>query len=282
MPVQLEKISNETGSYLPDPVIIEDAYMLSATEKFYRLRFDPPRSLGHQPGQFVQISVPGVGEAPISICSSPTDENAFELCIRRVGTVTSILHKMEKGDFLGIRGPFGRGFPVDKLKGRDLVMIAGGLGLAPLRSLINYVLDRRGDFGEVTILYGTRSPSDILFTHELISWQQMPGVNFQITVDVAPLNWRGHVGVVTNLLRQLKVHAGKTAAVLVGPPVMYKYVIQELKELRIPDNEIYASLERRMKCGMGKCGHCQINYIYVCLEGPCFCYSDIVDLKEAF
>lgn len=281
METEFRRVESATASYVPEMARIVDVRALTGSETLYQIRLENGRELGHEPGQFVQVALLGIGEAPISICSSPTQKGFFELCVRRVGLVTTALRKFSPGDPVGIRGPFGHGFPLDRLRGKDLILVAGGLGLAPMRSLINYVLDRRNEFGEVHILFGTRSPDDILFKNEVLCWLASNAIKFSMTVDVADTSWRGNVGVVTTLMRDLPVKPDRTAAVIVGPPVMYKFVVRELLSLNINVDDIYLSLERRMKCGMGKCGHCQINHVYVCQEGPCFPYRAILSMPEA-
>lgn len=234
------------------------------------------------PGQFVEVTVPGVGEAPISISSSPDETGYFELVVRRCGRVSSSIHACRTGEKLGIRGPFGTHFPVDgAMKGRDVVFVAGGLGLAPLRSAIHYVLNHRGDYGAVTILYGTKSPFERMFLDELDDWSRRPDVKFLETVDRGDVGWRGEVGVITKLIPQAKIDPAKSVVVCCGPPIMYKFVVVSLYALEIPDQNIWVSLERRMKCGVGKCGHCQINGLYACMDGPVFNYADIVGMPEA-
>jgi NAD(P)H-flavin reductase len=238
--------------------------------------------LGHQPGQFVEVSVFGVGEAPISISSSPSRSNgSFELCVRKVGDVTSALHLLQPGDRVGVRGPYGRGFPVEKFRGKDILFAPGGLGLAPLRSLINQVLDERALYGRVIILYGARSPSELLFKDELKEWGSRTDVELHLTVDRGDEAWTGNVGVITTLFRDLTIYPRNTVAITCGPPVMYRFVLMELLGKGIAEGNIWLSLERRMKCGVGKCGHCQINNIYACQSGPAFPYSEIKGLEEA-
>jgi NAD(P)H-flavin reductase len=188
---------------------------------------------------------------------------------------------MEPGSIVGIRGPFGNGFPVDKMKGKDLLFAPGGLGLAPLRSLINQVLDERESFGRVIILYGARNPSELLFKDELARWEVRDDMEFHVTVDRGDESWTGHVGVITTLFPRITVNPRNTVAVTVGPPVMYRFVLMELLSKGIQDGRIYLSLERRMKCGLGKCGHCQINNVYVCQKGPVFSYAQLKELPEA-
>ena len=251
-------------------------------EKLFVLELPDGQHLGNEPGQFVEVSLFGIGEAPISISSSPSRSNGtFELCVRRVGDLTNALHTLEPGALVGVRGPFGHGFPVDRMKGKDILFAAGGLGLAPLRSLINEVLDSRGSFGRVIVLYGTKQPSEILFKDELLEWAEREDVEFHMTVDRGDDTWRGHVGVITTLFPRIMVNPRNTVAATCGPPIMYRFVLMELLGKGIPETQIYLSLERRMKCGVGKCGHCQINQFYCCQDGPVFRYADIKGLEEA-
>jgi len=250
-------------------------------EKLFEIRLKNGQDLGHQPGQFVEVSLFGIGEAPISISSSPTKKGSFELAVRAVGNVTQAMHRMEKGAVLGIRGPFGKGFPVETLKGKDILFVAGGIGLVPLRSLINYVIDKRKDFGRVIVFFGAKTPSEQLFLGELAKWRTSKELEYLETVDRADAAWKGNVGVITKLFPKVTLDPQKTVAVIVGPPIMYRFAILEAQVKGIPDDQIIVSLERRMKCGVGKCGHCQINDIYVCQEGPVFTYARIKNLKEA-
>jgi NAD(P)H-flavin reductase len=188
---------------------------------------------------------------------------------------------LREGATVGIRGPFGKGFPVENLKGRDILFVAGGIGLFPLRSLINYVLDQRDLFGRVIILFGARRPAERLFIDELTRWGARSDAEFMETVDVGDETWKGNVGVITTLFPKFEIDSQKTTALIVGPPVMYRFAIAETKKKGVPDNEIILSLERRMKCGVGKCGHCQINNVYVCQDGPVFTYAEIKNLPEA-
>ena len=270
--------------YLPAPATVLEVKSMTEMEKFFRFQFDDGRPHDYMPGQFMEVTDHGIGEAPISITSTPTVENAgtFDMVIRKVGNVTNALHAMEAGAKVGIRGPFGTTFPVDgTMKGQDLVFICGGIGLVPVRSAIDYVLQRRAEYDKVTILSGTRTPADRLFTDDLEAWMQREDVNFIETVDVADSSWKGNVGVITTLIPQVDIEAGTTQVIVCGPPIMYKFVLLELRKISIPPVNIYLSLERHMKCGVGKCGHCQISGMYACQEGPVFKYSDIVHVKEA-
>ncbi|NDJ52531.1 MAG: oxidoreductase [Chloroflexi bacterium] len=274
----------QSGSiFTPIPARIVSTEQLTEHEKRFVIALPEGLALHHSPGQFLMVSVFGVGEAPISISSSPSRSNgSFELCIRRVGDLTSAIHQLERGDIIGVRGPFGRGFPVERLRGKDLIFVAGGLGLAPLRSLIDEVLDERGNYGLLTVLYGTRSPDNILFKKELADWEKRRDMTLSITVDQPDESWFGEVGFVTSLFDDLYPNPRNAVAVVVGPPVMYSGVIKRLRSLNIPEGNIWLSFERRMKCGVGKCGHCQLNHIYTCRMGPSFAYSEVKDLEEAF
>jgi len=269
--------------YVPRLATIMKKVPMTSMETLFEIKLDDQTELNHKPGQFVEVSVFGIGEAPISLSSSPTKKETFEVCVRKLGNVTSKLHKLNVGDKVGIRGPFGNGFDINSLKGKDLLFIAGGLGIAPLRSLINYVFDNRKDFGRVFLLYGCKEPKELLFGEELLSMASKENVEFKPTVNWCPENevWSGSIGVITTLIPQVSFDPEKTIAILCGPPVMYKFVIADLKKRNVPDDHIIMSLERRMKCGVGKCGHCQINHIYVCKDGPVFNYSKIKGVPEA-
>lgn len=270
-----------TSIYLPSLAEIVRTEQLTKMEKLFEIKLQNGQELGHQPGQFVEVSLFGIGEAPISVSSSPTKKGSFELAVRAVGNVTKTLHTLNRGATLGIRGPFGKGFPIEEMKGKDILFVAGGIGLVPLRSLINYVLDNRSHFGRVFVLFGAKTPAEQLFLDELAKWRQSKDMEYWETVDRSDGQWKGNVGVITTLFPKITVDPQKTIAVIVGPPIMYRFAILEAQVKGIPDDQIVVSLERRMKCGVGKCGHCQINHIYVCQEGPVFNYAKIKDLKEA-
>ncbi len=269
--------------YLPERAELVRVEKLTETERLFEVKLPGGRDLGHQPGQFVQVSLYGIGEAPISICSSPLARGTFEMVVRNVGNVTAALHRLKAGDSVGIRGPFGKGFPLEDLWGKDVLFVGGGIGLPPLRSLINTLLDKqyRGRIKRLIILYGTRSPAEFLFTEERKEWERRKDVEYQVTIDRPAPGWTGHVGVITTLLPDLPLDFANTMAIVCGPPVMFKFAILALHSKGLRDEQILLSLERRMKCGVGKCGHCQINNVYVCQDGPVFSYAKIRDLKEA-
>jgi NAD(P)H-flavin reductase len=270
--------------YLPRPATVLEVAKVTEHERFFRFAMAGYEPLGYMPGQFMEVSVPGIGEAPISISSSPTrcPDNTLEMVVRNVGNVTNALHNLTEGDRIGLRGPFGTPFPVDReMLRRDLLFVCGGIGLVPVRSAIQYVLDRRDQYGEITILFGTRSPQERLFTDELEEWAARDDVTFLETVDVADDSWTGNVGVITTLFSRIQVAALNTVAVVCGPPIMYRFVLRELHRLKMKNRHVYLSLERHMRCGVGKCGHCQINGMYACQEGAVFNYADIASVPEA-
>lgn len=268
--------------YVPSPAKIVKVETMTALEKLYTLELPPGQSLGHKPGQFVEVSLFGVGEAPISISSSPSRSNGtFELCVRKVGDVTTAMHNLGEGATVGVRGPFGTGFPIEKFKGKDILVVAGGLSLAPVRSVINQVLDERGSYGRFIVLYGARTPADLLFKEERALWTQREDVEYLETVDRGDAEWKGNVGVITTLFPKISVNPRNTIAITEGPPIMYRFVLMELLGKGIPEGQIWLSLERRMKCGVGKCGHCQINVLYCCQNGPSFSYAQIKGVEEA-
>jgi sulfite reductase subunit B len=275
--ILLEKM--KTSPYKPMKARIVEARMLTEKEKFFRIELEGKVNLAHEPGQFVMVSIFGIGEAPISVCSSPTDKGYFELTVRNVGLFTNALHKMGKGETLGIRGPFGKGFPVDNMFGYDCVIVAGGLGIVPLRSLIRYIMYNRNDFGNVQILLGCRTPKELLFSGESSDWMKRAEIKFSCTVDRGDPEWHGNVGLITTLIPGVDINPIRTYGVVVGPPVMYRFVIAELIKKNIPEHQIVVSLERKMRCGLGKCGHCQIEGVYVCQSGPVFTYDRLKNFK---
>ncbi|MBK7896831.1 MAG: FAD/NAD(P)-binding protein [Anaerolineaceae bacterium] len=282
MKTLLREVRESPSIYMPVPARITAVRTLTELEKLYTIELPYGLTLDHDPGQFVQVSLFGVGEAPISICSSPSRSNGlFELCVRNVGDLTSKMHALNVGDTLGIRGPFGRGFPMERFRGKDVVFIAGGLGLAPLRSVIYEAIDHREKYNRLVILYGARSPQEMLFRDEVNAFNWMDDVEMFSTVDRGDEKWRGHVGFVNSLLNQVHLNPHNTVAIVCGPPVMYQFIIDDLIRLGVAEHDIWLSFERHMKCGVGKCGHCQINHIYACLDGPSLSYTEIKNLEEA-
>jgi NAD(P)H-flavin reductase len=256
---------------------------LNHDTRVFRLRV--PRGFEYEPGQFVELSIPGVGEAPISITSSPKEKGYIDLCVRKVGSVTNALHALDSNGAVFIRGPYGRGFPFEGVHGKDLVFLSGGIGLAPMRSAINHALAHKHLFGRIAILHGARTPADLLFKDEYDGWKKE--ARFLVTVD-SPRNpdgnecgWNECVGVVTTLVDKLEYPIKDAVGFICGPPGMYRFAIQKFKTAGMEDRHIYVSLERLMKCGLGKCQHCQIDHKYACLDGPIFNLAEMRELPEA-
>lgn len=269
--------------FLPNPASIENIKDLASNgdTKLFRIKFkdeNVQKKFTFKPGQFVEISVLGIGEAPISICSNPQIKNYFELCIKNVGSVTSALHNMKIGDSIHIRGPYGNGFPFNEVKGKEILFVAGGIGLAPLRGLITQMLANNNDFKKILVLYGARTPGDIIFKEELVEWGK--NVEVRTTVDKGDEKWDGNVGVVGALLPKTKVSV-ESVAFVCGPPIMLKFVIKDLIKLGFNYNNIITTLERKMQCGIGKCGHCNIGSKYVCIDGPVFTFEELEKIPDA-
>lgn len=226
------------------------------------------------PGQFSMLYVFGVGELPISISGDPEEPGRLVYTVRSVGPATKALVSRQPGDSIGVRGPFGTAWPLEAARGRDVLIVAGGIGLAPLRPVIYHVLRRRDDYVRLIVLYGARSPGDRLFRKELEAWNRQPDTHVLTTVDYGGATWRGRVGVVTTLFRYVRLHPDRTVAMICGPEIMMRYVIGELEDNRgVPASNIYLSMERNMKCAVGFCGHCQFGPHFICKDGPVFPYD---------
>ena len=237
----------------------------------------------HKPGQCAMLSVPGLSEAMISITSSPTNTEYMEFSVKKCGCLTEWLHAMEVGQMITVRGPYGRHFPVyDELLGKDLLIIAGGIGLAPVRSVINYVRDNRDKFGTVDIVYGSRSKDDLVYYKEILEeWMTTEGFNVHLTIDNPQEGWDGHVGFVPNYVKELEPDLKKTV-LMCGPPIMIKFTLGGLMDLGFQKEQIYTTMELRMKCGIGKCGRCNIGNKYVCKDGPVFRFDELDELPAEY
>jgi len=271
--------------FKPAPARIVRQYELAKDVKFFQIRFVDMQlalSFMYRPGQFIMLSIPGVGEAPFSISSSPSRPGLLEFCIRKVGILTSVLFQLKENAIIGIRGPYGNGFPIDRMRNHNLLIIMGGLGAAPLRSLLLYALDNRDDFKKLYLLHGAKTPADMLFRDEFLELMQRDDLECLLAVDKDDTGrWPCYVGVVTDLFKYVKdIDPDDTYVAVCGPPVMYKFVLRELLRLNIPKHQILMTLERRMKCGIGKCGHCAIEELYTCIDGPVFTYWDVLRMKE--
>ncbi len=279
------KVNQLKNPFLPEPARIVRTYHLTEDVKFFQIRIadmEKALSFKYRIGQFAMISVLGAGEAPFSISSTPSRPGLLEFCIRKTGIVTDALFRLKENDMIGIRGPYGNGFPVEQMKGKDILIIMGGLGAAPLRSVLLYCLDNRDQFGRLILLHGAKRPAEMLLREEFLSLKERKDLECLLSVDQDNTGkWTENTGVVTSLFPKIKnINPSATYSMVCGPPVMYKSVLNELIKLNIPKNQILMTLERRMKCGVGKCGHCAIDYIYTCLDGPVFTYWNVIHMRE--
>ncbi len=238
--------------------------------------------LEYKPGQFAFLSAFGVGEAPFGLASTMTRTSALEFAINRVGTVTSALHRLEPGAVVGVRGPLGNTFPLDEMKGKNIIVLGGGIGGAPLRPVIHTILDNRADYGHLDILWAARRPSLLVFTDEYNEWRSAPDTELHLTVDEGEAQWTGNVGLITELLDHISPSPENAQAIICGPPIMIKFVILGLKKLGFADDQMIMTLEAKMKCGIGKCGRCNMGEKFVCLDGPVFSYTEVSRFLESF
>lgn len=269
---------------IPSVAVVTDVRTDTPDVKTFRvLTPDGKKPFEHMPGQCAMLSIPGVGEALFSITSSPTNREYMEFSIKKCGCLTSWIHMLEPGQQITIRGPYGNGFPVEtELRGKDLLFIAGGIGLAPLRSVINYCLDNRENYGKLQIIYGSRSKDDLVDYQEIIDeWMKAENVEVNLTIDREQEGWDGHVGFVPNYVKELSPDLGMTV-LMCGPPIMIKFSLAGLKELGFTDTQVYTTMELRMKCGIGKCGRCNIGNKYVCKDGPVFRFDELGELPDEY
>lgn len=285
MPHLVEEI--ESAADLADPMIPQPyrvAEIARETADTFTLALeasDGGAAPRFAPGQFSMLYVFGVGEMPISISGDPGQTGRLVYTVRSVGPATRALVSHRPGDWVGVRGPFGAAWPLEQARGKDILIVAGGIGLAPLRGVIYHVLRHRDDFVRLLVLYGARTPHDLLFRKELAAWSRLPDTQVLTTVDCGGIAWRGRVGVVTTLFRHLRLHPDRTVAMICGPEIMMRYVISQLRETRgVDSGNIYLSMERNMKCGIGLCGHCQYGPYFICRDGPVFSYDRLSHLLE--
>lgn len=268
---------------VPRPYVVRQ--VTKETPDTFTLTADPEDGAdggGFQPGQFSMLWVFGVGELPISISGDPSKSGRLTYTVRSVGEATHALVRRTPGDAIGVRGPFGTGWPLAVAKGHDVVLVAGGIGLAPLRPVIYQVLQNRAQFGRLIVLYGARSPRELLYRKELSAWARQPNTQVLITVDYGGLGWHGHVGVVTTLFKYARLQGPRSVAMVCGPEIMMRFVTRELEGHGVPRKQIYLSMERNMKCALGFCGHCQYGPHFICKDGPVFSYEEMRPLLEKY
>ncbi|MDK2956592.1 MAG: hypothetical protein PWQ57_2088 [Desulfovibrionales bacterium] len=269
--------------YLPAIGTIIETIQETPTIKTFRVVLDDKDEMERftfQPGQVGQLSAFGVGEATFVINSSPTRMDYLQFSVMRAGEVTAKLHALSTGDQVGVRAPLGNWFPYEELKGKDIVFIGGGIGMAPLRTLLLYMLDNRKDYGKITLLYGARTPQDMAFQYELPEWLEREDLDATLTIDVEAEGWEHSVGLIPNVLLEMAPSAENCAAITCGPPIMIKFTLQALQKLGFQDDQIITTLEKRMKCGVGICGRCNIGTKYVCVDGPVFTYAQLKTLPN--
>jgi len=264
--------------YYPIPVKIKKIIQETPTIATYILEGKP---IEFEAGQFAELTIPGVGEAPFTPSSSPYDEN-LEFTIMKVGRVTEALFALEEGALVGVRGPFGKPYPLNDFTGKEIFIVGGGVGFAPLRSLFLALVHEIKKYKKIYIRYGARTPKDIVYKHLLPEWQKLKGVDILLTVDVGDESWKGSVGVVTVILDEIPVDVRTAPTVVCGPPLMMKFATQKLIEQGFKDANIYLSMEQNMSCGLGKCNHCRLGKFYVCKDGPVLTWEDIKDIEEPF
>jgi sulfhydrogenase subunit gamma (sulfur reductase) len=275
--------------YLPIPMVVKKAYVETTDRMLRTLELDflneeDARAFHFIPGQFCELSILGKGEAPFGIASSPTEKDSLRFTINKAGVVTTALHHMEEGSEIGIRGPLGKGYPIELFEGKNVLVIGGGFAFTTLRSLIVYLLhpQNRSKVNDITILYGARMPGLLLYKEELAEWEKRSDLKLIVTVDFGDKDWKGKVGLVPNVLEETAFSSKDTYAVICGPPIMIKFTFPKLMVLQFPYERIFTSLERRMKCGIGKCGRCNIGHLYVCKDGPVFSYAQLEKLPKDY
>jgi len=275
--------------YLPIPMVVQKA-TVETSDRMLRtlelgfLKEEDARTFRFVPGQFCELSILGKGEAPFGIASSPTENGSLRFTINKAGLVTTALHHIEEGSEIGIRGPLGNGYPIELFKGKNLLVIGGGFAFTTLRSLVAYLLHpgNREKVKGITVIYGARTPGLLLYKDELAAWQKRSDLTLVVTVDWGDKDWKGKVGLVPNVLEEVAPSSEDSYAVICGPPIMIKFTFPKLMALRFPYERIFTSLERRMKCGIGKCGRCNIGHFYVCKDGPVFSYAQLEKLPKDY
>lgn len=264
--------------YRPVEAVIEDVIQETPAIKTFVLR--PKEEVPFVTGQFIELTVPGVGEAPFTPSSDPQIKEKLDVTIMKAGRVTAELHNMEKGNIVGIRGPYGKGYPLDKFKGNDILIVGGGVGLAPLRSLLFSLFSTIGNYKKIFLRYGSRTPTDIVYKDAIPEWAKKDKVDIITSVDVGDSNWQGNVGLVTTILKDVSVDVNMSKAIVCGPPIMMKFVTLKLLDLGFKPQDIYLSMEKSMSCGLGKCGHCRVGKYYACKDGPVFTYEQLKDIHD--
>lgn len=267
--------------YMPYVATLKEVIRETHNIMTFRVVFDDEEAMKnfhHEPGQVGQLSMFGAGESTFVINSPPTRKDFLQFSVMRAGEVTAALHQLKAGDKVGVRAPLGNHFPYNDMKGKDIVFVGGGIGMAPLRTLLLYMFDNRGDYGKISLLYGARSPEDMAFSYEIEEWRKQKNTEVVLTIDREAEGWKEKVGLIPNVLLEMAPKTENTVAITCGPPIMIKFTLQALDKLGFKPEQIYTTLERRMKCGIGICGRCNIGDKYVCVDGPVFTYAELKDM----
>ncbi len=271
-------MGNRNNPYRPIEAEVLD--VITETPTIKTIKFKPKEPISFETGQFVEITVPGVGEAPFTPSSRPSVKDIMEVSVMKVGKVTEKIHELKKGDKIGVRGPLGTGYPVDDFEGKEVLVVGGGCGFAPLRSLMYELFDRSGKFKKLYFRGGCKTPKELVYRSETDEWANRDDLDLKLTVDAGDEKWKGNVGVVTTILEGLKMDIPNSVAVVCGPPIMMKFATKKLLEMGFKDKQIFLSMEKNMSCGIGKCGHCRIGTYYACKDGPVFTYDKIKNFHE--
>ena len=262
------------------PIRAEITEVISETPTIKTIRIVPEEPITFETGQFIELTIPGIGEAPFTPSSRPAMKDIMEITIMNVGKVTEKVHELKKGDIVGVRGPFGKGYPMDRFKGKEILVVGGGCGFAPLRSLMYELFNRSGEFKKIFFRGGCKTPQELLYRGEIADWTKRKDLDIKLTVDKGDSGWKGNVGVVTTILEDIDIDYENGIAIVCGPPVMMKFSTKKLIEMGFKEENIYLSMEKNMSCGIGKCGHCRIGTYYVCKDGPVFSYDKIKDFSN--
>jgi len=262
------------------PIRAEITGVISETPTIKTIRIVPEEPIIFETGQFIELTIPGIGEAPFTPSSRPTMKDIMEITIMNVGKVTEKVHELKKGDIVGVRGPFGKGYPMDKFKGKEILVVGGGCGFAPLRSLMYELFNRSGEFKKIFFRGGCKTPQELLYRSELGDWAKRKDLDIKLTVDKGDSEWKENVGVVTTILDGVEMDYENGIAIVCGPPVMMKFSSKKLLDMGFKEENVYLSMEKNMSCGIGKCGHCRIGTYYVCKDGPVFTYDKIKNFSN--
>lgn len=262
------------------PIEAEVLEVITETPTIKTIRLKPKEQIPFKTGQFIELTIPGVGEAPFTPSSRPSVRDLMEVTVMKVGKVTEKVNELKKGDVIGLRGPFGKGYPLDQFKGKEILVVGGGCGFAPLRSLMYTLFEMSKDFKKLFFRGGCRTPKELLYRSETEQWGKRKDLNFKLTVDKGDSGWKGHVGLVTTILDDVDMNYKSGLAIVCGPPIMMKFATKKLLEMGFKEENIYLSMEKNMSCGIGKCGHCRVGIYYACKDGPVFQYSKIKDFPN--